>query len=112
MIKLCRLDDCSQTVGRNDPDAKLHAVVLDGLITLTNEEDDQILIAIGEYGTAFREELVILDDVTVPQGLLNSEESTQYNTTQQQMVKTDEPSTPGISVWAWIIGIILIVVGL
>ena len=112
VIKRCRLDDCSQTVGRNDPDAKLHAVVLDGIITLTNEEDKQILIAIGEYGTAFREELVILDDVTVPPGLLNSEESTQYNTTQQQMVKTDEPSTPGINVWAWIIGIILIVVGL
>jgi hypothetical protein len=112
VIKLCRLDDCSQTVDRNDPDAKLHAVVLDGMITLTNEEDKQIQIAIGEYGTAFREELVILDEVTVPPGLLNSEESTQYNTTQQQMVKSDEPSTPGISVWAWVIGIILIVVGL
>jgi len=87
-------------------------VVLDGIITLTNAEDEQILIAIGEYGTAFREELVILDDVTVPPGLLNSEESTQYNTTRQQIVKTDEPSTNRISVWAWIIGIVLIVVGL
>ena len=78
VIKLCKQDDCNQTVGRNDPDAKLHAVVLKGIITLTTEDDVQILMAIGEYGTASREELAVLEDVTVPSGLLDTEESVSY----------------------------------
>ena len=59
VIKLCKLDDCSQTVSRNDPDAKLHAVVLKGAITLTTDKDVQILMAMGEYGTATPEVLVV-----------------------------------------------------
>ena len=112
VIKLCKLDDCNQTVGRNDPDAKLHAVVLNGAITLTTEEDVQILMAIGEYGTASRQELVVLDDATVPPGLLDSEESKQFVATSQQMDKTDESSSGTKHMWAWILGILLIAVGL
>ena len=112
VVKLCKLDDCSQTVGRNDPDAKLHAVVLKGIITLTTEEEVQILMAVGEYGTASHEELVVLNDVAVPSGLLNSEESTQFNNTvpPQQSEKIEESSSS--SVWAWILGIILIGAGI
>ena len=47
VIKLCKQDDCSATVSRNDPEAKLHAVVLEGPITLTTDRDVQILIALG-----------------------------------------------------------------
>ncbi len=113
VIKLCKLDDCNQTVGRNDPDAKLHAVVLEGIITLTTEDDVQILMALGEYGTASHEELVVLNDVTVPPGLLDSEESTQFNITiPQQQEKVDESSSKGSNLWKWIIGIILIGVGI
>ena len=111
VIKLCKLDDCNQTVGRNDPDAKLHAVVLKGIITLTTEEDVQILMAVGEYGTASREELVVLNDVEVPSGLLDSEEATQFNITiPQQQEKADESSSN--SVWGWILGILLIGAGI
>ena len=111
VIKLCKLDDCNQTVGRNDPDAKLHAVVLKGIITLTTEEDVQILMAVGEYGTASREELVVLNDVAVPSGLLDSEEATQFNITiPQQQEKADESSSN--SVWGWILGILLIGAGI
>ncbi len=112
VIKLFKLDDCNQTVSRNDPDAKLHAVVLNGAITLTSREDMQILMAIGEYGTASRQELVVLDDATVPPGLLDSEESTHFVTTAQQMDKTDESSSGTKHMWAWILGILLIAVGL
>jgi len=111
VIKLCKLDDCNQTVGRNDPDAKLHAAVLEGIITLSTEEDMQILMAVGEYGTASHEEMVVLNDVAVPSGLLDSEESTQFNITiPQQQGKVDEPSDN--SVWGWILGILLIAAGL
>jgi hypothetical protein len=112
VIKLCKLDDCNQTVSRNDPDAKLHAVVLNGAITMTTREDVQILMATGEYGTASRQELVVLDDATIPPGLLDSEESTQFVTTAQQMDKADESSSRTKHMWAWILGILLIAVGL
>jgi hypothetical protein len=106
VIKLCKQDDCNQTVGRNDPDAKLHAVVLEGIITLTTEDDVKILMAVGEYGIASREELAVLEDVGVPSGLLDTEESTQFNVTiPQQQKKADESSD---SMWKWILGIILI----
>lgn len=112
VIKLCKLDDCNQTASRNDPDAKLHAVVLSGAIKLTTQEDLQILMMIGEYGTASRQELVVLDDATVPPGLLTSEESTQFVTTAQQMDKADKSSSKSNYTWAWILGILLIAVGL
>ena len=112
VIKLCKLDDCNQTVGRNNPDAKLHAVVLNGAITLTNQEDVQILMAIGEYGTASRQELAVLDDATVPPGLLNSDESTQFVATAQRLDKADESTSETKRTWAWILGILLIAVGL
>lgn len=109
VIKLCKLDDCSQTVSRNDPDAKLHAVVLDGIITLTTEEETQILMAIGEYGTASREELVVLDQTPVPGGMLDSEESDRFNVTipKQLEEKTIEEEESG-SGWAWLLGLLLL----
>lgn len=105
VIKLCKLDDCNQTVGRNDPDAKLHAVVLEGIITLTTEDDIQILMAMGEYGTATHEELVVQDESEVPTGLLDSGESTQFNVTIPQQKEAGASSK---SIWKWILGIILI----
>lgn len=112
VIKLCKLDDCSQTVSRNDPDAKLHAVVLDGIITLTTKDDVQILMARGEYGTATREEMIVLDDdVVVATGLLNEDESNRFNNTvmQEQQFEEEESSS---SLWKWVVGILLLAVGL
>ena len=108
VIKLCKLDDCNQTVSRNDPDAKLHAVVLDGIITLTTEEETQILMAVGEYGTASSDELVILDEVPVPQGLLDAEESKQFNITIPQRMKEEADKAESSSAWVWILGLLLL----
>ncbi len=111
VIKLCKQDDCSQTVGRNDPDAKLHAVVLEGIITLTTVDDVQILMAMGEYGTASPEELTVIDDAAVPAGLLDTEETTQFNVTASQQQENVDGSSSN-NLWKWILGIILIGAGI
>jgi len=110
VIKLCKLDDCNQTVSRNDPDAKLHAVVLDGIITLTTEEETQILMAIGEYGTASVDELAIQDETSVPVGMLTEDESKRFNTTIPKQIETKEPVEEEESSgnWAWLLGLLLL----
>ena len=110
VLKLCKQDDCSQTVSRNDPDAKLHAVVLDGIITLTNDEETQILMAIGEYGTASGDLLAVQDEVPVPEGMLDAEETTRFNITipkqiEQEAAKKEESGNSG---WFWMLGILLL----
>ena len=110
VIKLCKQDDCSQTVSRNDPDAKLHAVVLKGAITMTTNEEVQILMAMGEYGTATPETLIIEEDKPVPVGFLDAEESQQFNVTSQQQMEQQEKESS--SSWLWIVGVLLLAVGL
>jgi hypothetical protein len=111
VIKLCKLDDCSQTVSRNDPDAKLHAVVLKGAISLTNDEEVQILMAMGEYGTATPETLSIEDEKQLPVGFLDVDESQIFNTTIPQQVEQQQEEEVSYS-WMWIVGALLLVVGL
>lgn len=110
VIKLCKQDDCTQTVSRNDPDVKLHAVVLQGAITLTTEEEVQILMAMGEYGTATTETLIIEEEAPVPVGFLNQEETQQFNVTVPQ--KTEIKEEKSSKSWPWILGILLLAIGL
>lgn len=110
VIKLCKQDDCTQTVSRNDPAAKLHAVVLDGAITLTTEEEVQILMAMGEYGTATTETLIIEDEAPVPVGFLNQQETQQFNHTEPQQKKAMEGKSS--KKWAWVLGVLLLAIGL
>jgi hypothetical protein len=116
VIKLCKQDDCTATVSRNDPDAKLHAVVLDGSITLTSDDEVQILMALGEYGTATSEEIQIEEEAPVPVGFLDEDEAYRFNVTvpqqleQQQMEQQEEEESSNS--WLWIVGILLLVVGL
>ncbi len=109
-IKLCKLDDCSQTVSRNDPQAKLHAVVLEGAITLTTDDEVQILMAIGEYGTASTEFLKIEDEAQIPVGFLDAEELHKFNVTIPQ--KLEKVSKEESNTWKWVLGILLLAVGL
>jgi len=110
VIKLCKQDDCTQTVSRNDPGAKLHAVVLAGSITLTTDEEVQILMAMGEYGTATPEILIIEEEASVPVGFLDAEESQQFNLTKPQ--KMGEQEAQSSNSWMWIVGLLLLAVGL
>ena len=111
VIKLCKQDDCTQTVSRNDPEVKLHAVVLEGAITLTTDDDVQILMAMGEYGTATTETLVIEEEAPVPVGFLNTEEAQKFNTTVPQK-EVQQPESASTSPWLWIVGILLLAAGL
>ena len=110
VIKLCKLDDCTRTVSRNDPDAKLHAVVLDGAITLTTDEEVQILMAMGEYGTATTENLLIEEDVEVPLGFLDQQETQQFNATVEPVAVVEEEESS--NTWMWVVGLLLLAVGL
>ncbi len=116
VIKLCKQDDCNQTVGRNDPDAKLHAVVLAGIITLATEEETQILMAVGEYGTASGEELLVEEGVPVPVGMLNEAETKRFNVTIpkqpeakviQQEEEVIQPEEKSSNNWVWLLGLLL-----
>ena len=111
VIKLCKRDDCSQTVSRNDADAKLHAVVLKGAITLTTDKDVQILMAMGEYATATSEVLVVEEEKSVPAGFLDTEESQMFNLTISQQVEQKQEEETSNS-WMWVVGVLLLAVGL
>ena len=112
VIKLCKQDDCSQTVSRNDPEAKLHAAVLEGAITLTTDEEVQILMAMGEYGTATTETLIIEYEKPVPGGLLDEQETQMFQAAAP--VAKPEPAVEEKSskTWAWVLGILLLAIGL
>lgn len=110
VVKLCKLDDCTKNVNRNDPDAKLHAVVLEGAISLTTGSDVQLLVAAGQYGTATPAGEAVEEDGPVPTGFLDEEETQLYNVTAPQQADQQEEET-GIP-WIGILGVLLLVVGL
>jgi hypothetical protein len=110
VIKLCKQDDCTQNVSRNDPDAKLHAAVLKGAITLTTDDDVRILIAMGEYGTATPDILVLEEEAPVPAGFLDTDEVQIFNDVGMQKAQPEEQSSS--SPWAWILGLLLLAVGI
>lgn len=108
VIKLCKLDDCSQAVSRNNPEAKLHAVVLEGIITLTTDDEVQILMAIGEYGTASTEELTVHQDTPVPFGMLDAEEDYQFNVTIPKQKALENKPEESSNSWLWLLGLLLL----
>ena len=110
VIKLCKLDDCSQTVSRNDADAKLHAVVLDGMITLTGDQQVKILVATGEYATATPEVLTLEEEKSIPAGFLDAGESQMLEVTTPQLVDQQDKETSNS--WMWVVGVLLLAVGL
>jgi hypothetical protein len=109
VLQLCKQDDCSTTASRDDADAKLHAVVLEGAITLTTDEQLQIQMAPGEYGTATSETLVLEETKQVAAGLLNSGEANRFDATNPQSLEQDKESS---NTWMWIAGVLLLLVGL
>jgi hypothetical protein len=111
VVKLCEQDDCSSSVSRNDPGAKLHAVVLAGSITLTSEDGVQVLMAPGEYATATAEVLVLENKMALPVGLLDAQEAQQAQKFSSVPLQSEQEQESSNS-WMWIVGILLLVVGL
>ena len=110
IVKLCKQDDCTQNVSRNDPDAKLHAVVLNGAISVSTDDDVRILMAMGEYGTATPGVLVLEDETPVPAGFLDADEVQSFNKVEVPKSQAEEQSSS--SPWIWIVGLLLLAVGI
>ena len=108
VLKLCEQDDCSSTVSRNDPRAKLHAIVLAGSISLTSEDEVQVMLAPGEYATATEELLVLETEKALPVGILDAQQAKNFRLVRQKPEQEKESSNS----WMWIVGILLLVVGL
>ena len=110
VIKLCKQDDCTQNVSRNDPDAKLHAVVLKGAISMSTDDDVRILMAMGEYGTATPDALVLEEEAPVPAGFLDTDEVQTFNKVEMPKAQSEEQASS--SPWVWIVGLLLLAVGI
>ena len=93
------------------PKAAAQELVLAGAITLTTETDVQILMAMGEYGTATRETLVIEEEKPVPSGFLDADESHQFNVTIPQQMQEEEEQASS-NTWKWVVGLLLLAAGL
>jgi len=110
VIKLCKLDDCTQTASRNDKDAKLHAAVLEGAITLTADDEMRVLMAKGEYATATSDSLVLEEEAPPPPGLMDVGETQIFNQAIPQPEAQQDGSSS--STWMWVVGLLLLAVGI
>ncbi len=98
VVKLCQANDCEQSARRNDADVRLHTVVLDGLITLEDEEGVRGELTLGQYAVATADTKVKVDDAKPVPGLLNAEEQVLF---EQMQPATEEKE--GIY-WPWLLG--------
>lgn len=106
VVKICSENDCENSAGRNDPGARLHVVVLDGMITLMDEEGVKGELVLGQYAVATPDTKSIIDDASPVAGLLNAEEQAVFASTQAPA----EPEKQGI--WPWLIGGALLGIGI
>ena len=110
VIKLCKQDDCTRNVSRNDPDAKLHDAVLDGAITLSTDDDVRILMAMGEYATATPDVVMLEEEAPVPVGFLDTDEVQSFSKVEMPKSQPEEQSSG--SPWIWILGLLLLAAGI
>ncbi len=99
VVMLCEGNDCKKSSGRNDADARLHVVVLDGLISLQDEEGAVGELIMGQYAVASQQTKVIVNDALPVGGLLNEKELDLFNDIQPRSKEDD--SSP---IWPWILG--------
>ncbi len=98
---LCEANNCEHSAGRNDAGTRLHVVVLDGLISLEDEEGTVGELIMGQYAVATPEAKVIQDDASPVSGLMNETEQEIYKKFQSSSAEAAEKSG---SMWPWIIG--------
>lgn len=97
VVKLCQGNDCEKSAGRNDANTSMHVAVLDGLISLQDEEGVQGELALGQYAVASADKIVKVDDAPPVKGLLNAEEQSLFDTMQP-------PPEKQRSIWPWLLG--------
>lgn len=99
VMMLCEANNCKQSASRNDADSRLHVVVLDGLISLEDEEGKVGELIMGQYAVASREAKVKVDDAMPVGGLLNEQELDKYNEIKDKSGENDSGS-----IWPWLLG--------
>lgn len=104
VVMLCEQNNCQKSAGRNDTDRYLHVVVLDGLITLEDQQGEQGELILGQYAVATVDVKSIIKDSKPVSGLLNEEEQLLFDQAQQPEEKN--------SIWPWLIGGVLLGIGL
>ena len=97
VVKLCSENDCNQAASRNDEGSRVHVAVLDGVITLEDEEGVKGELALGQYAVANPEQVVMVDEGKPVPGLLNEQEAQTFD-------KLQPPAEPSIGIWPWLIG--------
>lgn len=96
VVKLCKDNDCEQSASCSDTDARLHVAVLDGVITLEDEEGVQGEMALGQYAIADWGKVVMVDDEAPVAGLLTEEETKIY--------QNAHPEEESKGFWPWLLG--------
>ncbi len=99
---LCEGNNCEHSSGRNDTDTRLHVVVLDGLISLQDEEGAIGELMMGQYAVATPETKVIVNDALPVGGLLNEAEKKIYDDFQSS--SSSYSSKKSGSIWPWLLG--------
>lgn len=98
VVMLCDGNDCTKSSGRNNSQARLHVVVLDGLISLQDEEGEVGELIMGQYAVATPDTKVIIDDALPVNGLLTENELKIFN----EMKPESEEGKK--SYWPWLLG--------
>ncbi len=97
VVKLCKGNDCQQSATSTSDDARLHVLVLDGVITMKDEEGAQGDLALGQYAIADWDKVVMVDNEQPPvPGMLTVEETKIF-----QNIKPPEEDS---GFWPWLLG--------
>jgi hypothetical protein len=96
VVKLCKDNDCQQSASCTSGDARLHVAVLDGVITMEDEEGAKGDLALGQYAIADWEKVVMVDDQKPVAGLLTEEES--------KIFQKAKPPEEEKGFWPWLLG--------
>ncbi len=101
VVMLCEENNCQRSTGRNSSNSRLHVVVLDGLISLQDEEGTMGELIMGQYAVATQEAKVIVNDALPVAGLLNKDEKEVFNGAQTSFQESNSKSK---SFWPWLLG--------
>ena len=109
IVMLCHRDDCRKRAGRDEANAWLHAAVLEGEISLRDADEDGIVLAAGEYGSRSTGGLSKQPSSGLPPGFLTDDEAARF---EAESVARNEGEAASSKRWLWIVGLLLLAVGL
>ena len=106
VVKLCPEADCTRSASRSDNEARLHAVVLAGAVSLT--ADEVLLLDAGDYASASVDELREEAGRDLPEGLLDPGSADAFAI----LASEQDDSLQSSKSWFWSLGFLLLLIGL